>query len=118
VDARTSAGPFASDHAQSAGTISVATPGAERAAAIAAAVSTATSAAADDMRTHADAGRARPSMSVCSGASLRRCQVACSPTRQTSGVPARRALCRFAMPLARPGPRCSKASAGRPAMRP
>src|SRR5918994_2620514 len=36
----------------------------------------------------------------------------------TSGVRARRALCRFASPLPRPGPRCRSVAAGLPAMRP
>ena len=34
------------------------------------------------------------------------------------GVAARRALCRLARPLARPGPRCSSVAAGLPATRP
>ena len=38
-------------------------------------------------------------------------------TTHTSGVRARFALCRLARPLASPGPRCSSASAGRPAIR-
>lgn len=41
-----------------------------------------------------------------------------APTRLTRGVPARRALCRLASALPRPGPRCSNVSAGLPAMRP
>lgn len=40
------------------------------------------------------------------------CQVAIEPIRFTTGVEALRALCRFARPLARPGPRCSKVVAG------
>src|SRR5580693_1536181 len=36
---------------------------------------------------------------------------------QTTGERARRALCRLAIPLARPGPRCSSTAAGRPAIR-
>src|SRR5690349_14983589 len=36
----------------------------------------------------------------------------------TRGVPARCALCRLASPFARPGPRCSRVAAGRPAIRP
>src|SRR5438876_5451815 len=36
----------------------------------------------------------------------------------TIGVRARRALCRLASPLPRPGPRCNKVAAGRPVMRP
>ena len=44
--------------------------------------------------------------------------VAWSPTTLTTGVRARRALWRLAMPLPSPGPRCSKVAAGRPAMRP
>ena len=35
----------------------------------------------------------------------------------TTGERARRALCRLASPLARPGPRCSSTAAGRPAIR-
>jgi hypothetical protein len=52
------------------------------------------------------------------GTSKTRCRVACSPIQLTTGVCARRALCRFAMPLANPGPRCSSVAAGRPVMRP
>ena len=44
--------------------------------------------------------------------------VAWSPTMLTIGVRARRALCRLASPLPRPGPRCSSVAAGRPAIRP
>ena len=40
-----------------------------------------------------------------------------SPTMLTIGVRARRALCRLARPLPRPGPRCSSVAAGRSAMR-
>ena len=47
-----------------------------------------------------------------------RWEVAWSPTTFTIGVRARRALCRLAIPLPRPGPRCSRVAAGRPAMRP
>ena len=43
--------------------------------------------------------------------------VAWSPTMLTTGTLARRALCRFASPLPRPGPRCSSVAAGRPAIR-
>ena len=56
--------------AQSAGTISVATPpGAARAACTARAASPATELALRDRRTQAETGRARPMMSVVSGAS-------------------------------------------------
>jgi hypothetical protein len=75
--------------------------------------------AADSMRcTQPDTGRASDSMSEVSGASQSRCQLAWSPTTLTIGVRARRALCRLAMPLAKPGPRCSSVAAGRPVMRP
>ena len=66
----TAATPSASFHAVSAGRMSVATwPGAVRAAAMAAAPSAATARALGDVRTHAETGRAMPSMSEVSGAS-------------------------------------------------
>ncbi len=46
------------------------------------------------------------------GASKGRCQVAWSPTQLTMPDRARRALCRLARPLARPGPQCSRVAAG------
>jgi len=49
-------------------------------------------------------GPASPEMSDCSGASNAAWSVAWSPTMLTIPLPARRALCRFAMPLPRPGP--------------
>ena len=49
-----------------------------------------------------------------SGASAARCQVAWSPIRLTIGERARRASCRYAMPLAKPGPRCSSVSPASP----
>ena len=61
--------------------------------------------------------RAAASMSECSGASKRAWPVACAPTTTTIGLCARRALCRLASPLDRPGPRWSRTDAGRPAMR-
>ena len=48
--------------------------------------------------------RRRASMSDSSGASSRLCERAWSPTTLTSGVRPRRALCRLASPLPRPGP--------------
>ena len=88
------------------------------AAATASAASPATSALRSDRRTHPDTDPASASMSDSSGASSRLWKVAWSPTTVTSGVPARRALCRLASPLARPGPRCSSVAAGRPVIRP
>src|SRR5450759_1660727 len=70
------------------------------------------------VRTQRETETASPAMSLVSGASTPRCQVAWSPTRLTTGVPARRALCRLASPLANPGPRCSSVAAGRPIIRP
>ena len=60
---------------------------------------------------HADR-RARQRLDVRASGASARCQVAWSPTRFTTGVPARRALCRFARPLAKPGPRWSSVSGG------
>ena len=57
-------------------------------------------------------------MSLVSGASKRRCDVAWSPTMLMSGVLARRALWRLASPLPWPGPRCKSAAAGDPVTRP
>jgi hypothetical protein len=62
--------PSASFHAVSAGRMRVAIwPGGVRAAAMAAAPSAATARALGDVRTHADTGRAIPSMSEVRGAS-------------------------------------------------
>ena len=106
-----SAGP---DQDTSAGRISVAIAPAAAAAATASAASPATSALRSDRRTHPDTDPASASMSDSSGASSRLWKVAWSPTTFTSGVPARRALCRLASPLARPGPRCSSVPPGHP----
>ena len=106
--------PAASFHWQSAGTISVATcPGGASAASIAATVSPATSSALRTERTQPETGFASETMSLVSGASAARCQLAWSPITFTSGERARRALWRFAMPLAKPGPRWSSVIAGR-----
>jgi hypothetical protein len=108
----------ASCHVRSSGTISVATaPGGVHAASSAARKSSASVSALPARRTQ-PTGRASDSMSEVSGASAARCQVAWSPTRFTIGECARRALWRFAMPFAKPGPKCSNVSAGRPVMRP
>src|SRR5579872_4285101 len=64
-----------------------------------------------------DIGRASPSISEVSGASNGRCHVAWSPMMLTTGEFARRALWRLASPLASPGPRCNRVSAGTPATR-
>ena len=99
--------------------MSVATPpGGVIAAATAVAASVATSALRAGRRDQADVQPARASMSDSSGASNRLWSVAWSPTTTSSGVWARRALCRLASPFPRPGPRCSSAAAGRPVIRP
>ena len=117
--AGTSATPSASPHAQSAGTMSVATPpGGRVAAATASARSPASASALRDVRTQHDTGRAKPSTSASSGAPLPMCVVAWSPTMTTTGVRALAALWRLARPFASPGPRCSRTSAGLPARRP
>jgi hypothetical protein len=43
-------------------------------------------------------------MSEVNGALAAICQVACSPTIEMGGVLALRALCKLAIPLAKPGP--------------
>ena len=99
--------------------MSVATPpGGLVAAAIASARSPASASALRDVRTQHDTGRAKPSTSASSGAPFPRCDVACSPTITTTGVRALAALWRLARPLASPGPRCSRTSAGRSVRRP
>ena len=95
----------------------MATEPVDAAAATASAASAATSAGVSDRRTQPDTVPARASMSDSSGASSRLCEREWSPTTLTSGAPPRRALCRLASPLARPGPRCSSVAAGRPAIR-
>ena len=113
------AGSPPSDQETSAGRIRVEIrPGGRIAAATPSAASAATSAQREERRTQPDTVPARASMSDSSGASYRLWYVAWSPTTASSGVRARRALCRLASPLARPGPRCSSAAAGRPAIRP
>ena len=112
------AGSAPSSHETSAGSTSVEIePGADDAAASASAASEATSPGDNDRRTQPEKVPATASMSLSSGASSRLCERAWSPTTFTSGVRARRALCRFATPFAMPGPRCSRVAAGRPAMR-
>ncbi len=69
------------------------------------------------VRTHAETVPARASMSDSSGASYRLWYVAWSPTMLTTGLWARRALCRLASPFPRPGPRWRRVAAGRPAIR-
>ena len=70
ISGKGSAARCAGFQAQSPGTISVATPpGAARAACTARAASPATELALRDRRTQAETGRARPMMSVVSGAS-------------------------------------------------
>ena len=108
------------DHDTSAGRISVATwPGGPSAAATASAASLA------DVR--GDAERPHPARHVagrpprCRSPAARR--TACGRWRgrrrcSPAACAARRALCRLAKPLARPGPRCSSVAAGRSAMRP
>ena len=52
-------------------------------------------------------------MSIDSTGSASTCHVAMSPTSTQTGLRALRALCKFAIPLARPGPRCNSTAAGR-----
>ena len=112
------AGAPASLHWQSEGTISVDVwPGGRIASAIASAVSAAIAPALAEWRTQAETGRASDSISEVSGASAFRCQVAWSPITLTIGECARRALCRLAIPLAKPGPRWVSVRAGRSAIR-
>jgi hypothetical protein len=70
------------------------------------------------VRTQPETVPASASMSMHSGASDEACQLAMSPTRLTTGERARRALCRLASELARPGPKWSSVAAGLRAMRP
>ena len=93
-------------------------PGAARAACTARAASAATDRELLDSQIQDDTGRAKPTMSEVSGASYCRWWVAWSPTTLMIGDAARRALCRFARPLASPGPRCNSTTAGFSAMRP
>ena len=106
-----------SDQETSAGRISVATPAPERAAATASAASAATAAADSLRRTQPETDQATASMSDSRGASSALWSRAWSPTTLTTGVRARRALCRLASPLPSPGPRCRSVTAGRPAIR-
>jgi hypothetical protein len=108
--------PSTGSQLTSAGSTSVATCPA-RAAATAAAASAPISVVRVLSRTQPDTAPAIAAMSDCSGASYFAWVVAWSPTTLTTGVPARRALCRLARPLARPGPRCSRVAAGRSAIR-
>ena len=62
-------------------------------------------------------GAARVWMSLVSGASKAKCAVAWSPTTLTMPEPAFLALCKFAKPFARPGPKCNSVAAGRSVMR-
>ena len=66
----------------------------------------------DVMTTPLDTLFARAEMSMLSKGSEASCQVAMQPTRFTTGVEARRALCKFARPFANPGPRCKSVAAG------
>ena len=114
----TVAGVAGSSHDTSAATISVAMqPGGASEAVIASAASCPTVSGPDGRRIQPETFAARLSMSDESGASSGWWYVACSPTMFTIGVCARRALWRFAMPLPRPGPRCSNVAAGLPVMR-
>ena len=96
-----------------AGSASPPGPGGPIAAATASAVTRHRSAVRSGRPTQPDTLRAAVSMSDCSGASKRAWYVAWSPTMLTTGVAARRALCRLASPLPRPGPRCRSVAAGR-----
>ena len=109
----------ASPQAESCGTMRVETPeGGPTASRTASVMALAPWAAAVIRWTCRETGNASDSMSAVRGASAARCQLAWSPTRFTTGVCARRALCRLAMPLANPGPRCVRVSAGSPVTRP
>ena len=111
-------GPGESSQQVSAGTISVATcPGAPYEAATASAVSRASVSGDSTLRTHEDTPLAIDAMSDWSGASYLAWYVAWSPTTLTIGTSARRALCRLARPLPRPGPRWRSTAAGLSAMR-
>ena len=79
-------------------------PGGVIAAAIASAASAPTSATSFVVFIQPSSQPASSSMSEFSGASYCRWYVAWSPTTLTTGVKARRALCRPARPLPRPGP--------------
>src|SRR5436853_3898788 len=109
----------AAPHWQSDGTIRLTgCPGGLREAATAATRSAATPSAVELVWTQPDTGEASETMSLVSGASAATCQVAWSPIRFTTGVWARLALWRLAIPLANPGPRCRSVRAGLAAMRP
>src|SRR5262252_10836151 len=85
--------PGAEFHAVSAGRMRVAIwPGGVEAAVMAAAPSAATVSALAEVRTHAETGRAMPSMSEVNGASCLMWYVACSPTTLTMPELALRAL--------------------------
>jgi len=104
--ARGAAGLPAGSHWQSAGMIKVAIcPGALPAAAIASAVPPASEPELTTLRTQPETGVASETMSDVSGESAPTCQVVWSPIKFTIGERARRALCRFAIPFAKPGPR-------------
>ena len=118
TNVRAGAGEPPSFHATSAGRINVAIwPGCCRAACTARAASAPTVRALTAECTQPETGRANPTTSDASGASYCAWVMAWSPTTFTIGEAARRALCRLAKPLARPGPRWSNVTGGLPAIR-
>ncbi len=64
------------------------------------------------LRCHPDTVFTRQAISIFKGGSAVRCHEACWPMMLKTGVRARRALCRLAMPLANPGPKCNRVMAG------
>ena len=112
------AGCAPSPQETSAGRISVATwPGGPAAATARSGVAGHVARCVPRVCTQPDTVRARARCRTPAGRRSGAWYVACSPTMLTTGVRARRALCRLARPLARPGPRCSSVAAGRPAIR-
>src|SRR5271157_6653387 len=88
------------------------------AAAIASAVFLDSEAVDSHVYCHPDTVVARASISIVRGASEARCQEACSPITLNTGVRARLALCKFASPLLKPGPKCKRIMAGLSLIRP
>ena len=78
----------------------------------AALISPARLAAEEVTETDVETAVARAFKSMFRSGSAASCQLAMQPTKFTTGVEALRALCRFAKPLARPGPRCRRVVAG------
>jgi len=109
--------PRYSFHCRSQGTIRLAIwP--RRDASMASAASRAMVSTERTVRCHPENVLHRQSISMARGASASTCHEACSPMTLSRGVRARLALCRFATPLASPGPRCRRHRAGFSFMRP